>query len=218
MFSRSRQDSSISVGETSTESGGSGTTRRPPQRVSASSPSLRGSPSPSARPLASPPKRLTSEKGQTFTQTSKPPASSRLPISRSLDLKTSKDRTIAPPRIEVPDDVIGITFPGSRRTFFTTKKAEKRIRLEREDCKARLEIALRRAETRSVLHKELEKSEGALELAEFLLMKLAVQENTLRGLSGEATNNKEMENQREEEANLERMKHETVEALMTLSL
>ncbi|CZR68384.1 uncharacterized protein PAC_18283 [Phialocephala subalpina] len=222
MFSKSRRDSGISLGETPTESGVSGTTRRPPQRVSSFSPSLRGSPSPSGRPLASPPERLTSEKGQTFTQTStqtsKPPASSRLPISRFFDLRTSRDRTIAPPRIEVPDDVIPITFPGSRRTFFTTTKAEKRIRLKKVDCEAKVEIALRRAETRSaetssVLHKEWEEGEGALELTECLLMKLAVQENTLRGLSGEATMNKEMGNQREEEANLERMKRETVEVL-----
>jgi len=121
----------------------------------------------------------------------------------------------APLKIQVLDDVIRITPPGSRRTTFKTKKAEKRIRLEREDRKAKLEIrALRRAETRS----GLEKSEGAATVGDFLLRKLAAQEDTLKRLSGEATNSKERVNHREEEANLERMKHETVETLKTLSL
>jgi hypothetical protein len=113
---------------------------------------------------------------------------------------------MAPSKIQVPDDVIRIISPRSRRTTFTTKKAEERIRLEREERKAKLENrALRRAETRSGLHKELEKSEGAATVGDFLLRKLAAQENTLKGLSGEATNSKERVNHLGGEATLERM-------------
>lgn len=50
------------------------------------------------------------------------------------------------------------------------------------------------------------------------LRKLAARENALKGLSGEATNSKEKVNHREGEANLERMRHETVKALKTWSL
>jgi hypothetical protein len=83
----------------------------------------------------------------------------------------------------------------SRLTTFTTKKAEERIRLEREDRKAKLEIrALRRVEPGSGLHKELEKSEGAVTVGDFLLRKLGAQGNTLKGLSLEATNTKERVN------------------------
>ena len=121
---------------------------------------------------------------------------------------------MAPSKIQVPDDVFRITSPGSRQTTFTTKKAEERIRLESEDRKAKLEIrALRRAEAGSGFHKELEKSEGAVMVGDFLLRKLAAQENSLKGLSGEAKSSKERVNHREGEENLERMKHETVEAL-----
>ncbi|KAF8846687.1 hypothetical protein BDZ45DRAFT_699803 [Acephala macrosclerotiorum] len=217
MFSRSRRDSGISMEETSTESGGSNTTRQPPQLVSTSSPSLRGSSGTSCRPVAGAPKRLTSEKGQTFTQTSKPSAF-RLPISQPLDLKTSKDRTITLPRIQIPDDVIKIAFPKPYPTTFTTKNAEERIRLKGEDCKARFATALYRAETRSYLYEELETNESAVTVVECLLRKLAAQENALKGLSGEATNSEERVNDKDGEANLERMKHETVEALWTLSL
>ena len=137
----------------------------------------------------------------------------------SSDLKTSKNRTMAPSKIQVPDDVIRITSPGSRRITFTTKKATERIRLEREERKIKLEIrALCKAEARSGSHKELEKSKGVVTVGDFLLRKLAAQENTLKELSGEATNSKETGNHRGREANLERMKHETVEALRTLSI
>lgn len=81
----------------------------------------------------------------------------------SLDHKTSKNYTIAPPRIQVPDNVFRITSPRSGRTTFTTKTAKERIHLESEDRKAKLEVrALRRAEASSGFHKELEKSEGAV--------------------------------------------------------
>jgi len=121
---------------------------------------------------------------------------------------------MTPSRIQVPDDVFRITSPGSRRTTFTTKKTEERIRLEIEDREAKLKIrALRRSEVGSSFHKELEKSDGAVTVGDFLLRKLAVQENTLKGLSKEAKNSKERVNHREGEKNLERLKHETVEAL-----
>jgi hypothetical protein len=114
---------------------------------------------------------------------------------------------MTPSKIHVPDDVVRITSPGSRRTAFTTKKAEERIRLEREDQKEKLEIrSFRREEAGSGFHKELEMSEGAVRLGYFLLEELAVQENTFKELSGEANSS------REGEANLEKMKHETVEA------
>ena len=126
---------------------------------------------------------------------------------------------MTPSRIQVPDDVFRITSPGSRRTTFTTKKTEERIRLESEDRKTKLKIrALRRAEVGSDFHKELEKSDGAVTVGDFLLRKLAAQENTLMGLSGEAKNSEERVNHREGEKNLETMKHETVEALTLMYL
>jgi len=74
-----------------------------------------------------------------------------------------------PPRIQVPDNVLRMTSPGSCRTTFTTKKAEERSRLESEDRKAKHEIrALRRAEAGSRFHKELEKSDGAVKVGDFL--------------------------------------------------
>ena len=105
-----------------------------------------------------------------------------------------------------------MTSPGSRRTTFTTKKAEERSRLESEDRKAKLEIrALRRAEAGSGFHKELEKSEGAVMVGDFLQRKLE------GGLSGEAKNSKEMVNHREGQEHLERMKHKSVEALALMT-
>lgn len=121
---------------------------------------------------------------------------------------------MASSRIQLPDDVLRITSPISRRTTFTTKKAEERNRLESEDRNAKLEFhALRRAEVGSRYHKELEKSKGAVMVGDFLLRKLAAQENALKGLSGEARNIKEMVNHREGQEDLEKMKHETVEVV-----
>jgi hypothetical protein len=126
---------------------------------------------------------------------------------------------MAPARIQIPDDVFRITPPGSRRTIFTTKKNEERMRLEREDRKAKLEIrALRREEAGSSFHKELEKSESVDKLGDMLLKKLAVQENTFKELSREANSSNERANHKEGEANLEKIKHKTVEALMMLRL
>jgi hypothetical protein len=125
---------------------------------------------------------------------------------------------MAPSRIQVPDDVLGMTSPGSRRTTFTTKKAEERSRLESEDRKAKLEIrALRRAEAGSRFHKELEKSDGAVTVGGFLLRKLAAQENTLKGLSGEGKNSKEMVGHGEGQEHLERMKREALTLMRTYS-
>jgi hypothetical protein len=119
-------------------------------------------------------------------------------------------------RIQVPDDVFRITPPGSRRTIFTTKKNQERIRLEREERKTKLEArALRKGEAGNSLHKELETSESVDKLGEMLLKKLAVQENPFKELSGDANSRNEC---REAEANLEKMKCETIEALMTLRL
>ena len=59
----------------------------------------------------------------------------------------------------------------------------------------------------------MEKSETAATVGDFLLRKLAAHENTSKRLTGEAKNSKESVNPREGEENLERMKHETVEAL-----
>ena len=84
---------------------------------------------------------------------------------------------MTPARIQVPDDVFRITPPGSRRTIFTIKKNEERMRLEREDREAKLEArALRREKAGSSFHKELEASESVDKLGEMLLRKLAVQE------------------------------------------
>jgi hypothetical protein len=126
---------------------------------------------------------------------------------------------MTPARIQVPDDVVRITPPGSRRTIFTTKKNEERMRLEREDRKAKLEIrALRREEAGSNFQKELEKSESVDKLGDMLLRKLAAQENTFKELSREPNSSNERANHREGEANLEKMKYETVEALRILRL
>ncbi len=65
--------------------------------------------------------------------------------------------------------------------------------------------------------KELEKSEGAAIIRELLLRKLAAKENTLKRLSGEATNCREMVDHGEGQERLAKMKRETVEALKSMS-
>jgi hypothetical protein len=93
------------------------------------------------------------------------------------------------------------------------------MRLEREDRKAKMEArALRREEAGSSFHKELEKSESVDKLGETVLRKLAVQENTFKKLSGEANSRSERADHREAEANLEKLKRETVEALTILRM
>ena len=53
-------------------------------------------------------------------------------------------------------------------------------------------------------------------IGDFLLRKLAVQENTFKELSGEANSSNERANHGEGKASLEKMKHETVEAEVIL--
>jgi hypothetical protein len=120
-------------------------------------------------------------------------------------------------RIQLPDNVIRITPRGSRGTIFTTKKDEERIRLEREDRKEKLEIrSQRREEARPEFHKELEMSEGAVRLGDFLLGELAVQENTTKGLLERASSSNDKANNKRGDMNLEKTKYETIEALKTL--
>jgi len=59
----------------------------------------------------------------------------------------------------------------------------------------------------------LEKNNSAVTVGDFLLRKLAAQENTLKGLSGDGKNTREMVDHREKQEHLERMKRETVEAI-----
>jgi hypothetical protein len=107
-----------------------------------------------------------------------------------------------------------VTLLGSRRTTFATKKAKERSCLESKDYKAKLEIrALRRVEARLRFYKGLEKSNSAVTVGDFLLRKLAAQENTLNRLSREGKNSKEMVDYKERQEHLERMKRETVKAL-----
>ena len=120
-------------------------------------------------------------------------------------------------RIQVPDNVFRVTPPGSRRTIFTTQQNEERIRLERDDREAKLKLrALRREKAGPSFRQELEKSDGAIGIRDCLLRKLAAQENTLQELSGEANSSGGRANHRGEEANLEKMRRETVEALKML--
>jgi hypothetical protein len=59
----------------------------------------------------------------------------------------------------------------------------------------------------------LEKSDGAVTVGDFLLRKLAAQENALKGLSGDGKNSKEMVDYGEGQEHLERMKRKTAEAI-----
>jgi hypothetical protein len=115
-------------------------------------------------------------------------------------------------RIQVPDNVFRVTPPGSRRTIFTTQQNEERIRLERDDREAKLKLrALRREKAGPSFRQELEKSDGAIGIRDCLLRKLAAQENASQELSGDGR-----ANHRREEANLEKMRRETEEALEML--
>jgi hypothetical protein len=116
-------------------------------------------------------------------------------------------------RIQIPEHVFGITSPGSRSQRFTTETNEERIRLEKEDQKAKLAIrSLQREKAGPRFHTEMERGEGLVRLRDFFLGELAVQENTelSGGVSDERCNHGGME------VNLERKKHETVKALRTL--
>lgn len=86
-------------------------------------------------------------------------------------------------RISIPNDVVGISRPGSRQRLFTTKDNEERNRLASEDRKAKLEIRYLRREDKSTgthLCQELEKIESVVKLRDFLMTALARQENSLR--------------------------------------
>jgi hypothetical protein len=120
-------------------------------------------------------------------------------------------------RIQVPDNVFRVTPPGSRRTIFTTQQNEERICLERDDREAKLKLrALRREKAGPSFRQELEKSDGAIGIRDFLLKKLAAQENASQDLSGEANSSDGRAKRRGEEANLKKMRRETEEALEML--
>jgi hypothetical protein len=65
-------------------------------------------------------------------------------------------------------------------------------------------------------YKELEKSNGTVTVGDFLLRKLAVQENTLKGLSREGKNSKETVDYRKGQEQLERIKYKTIKALILI--
>ena len=68
-------------------------------------------------------------------------------------------------RITIPNDVVGISRPGSRQRLFTTKNNEERIRWAKEDRKTNLEIRYLRREgnsARTHLYQELEKIESVV--------------------------------------------------------
>lgn len=117
-------------------------------------------------------------------------------------------------RINIPSNVIRISRPGSPRKLLTTKENEDRIRLAKEDRRGKLENRyLRRADElgSTDLCQELENTEGLVRLRDFLLTKLAMHENTLRGLSGGTDTSRDIE------GTLQKIKNETVEALITLT-
>jgi hypothetical protein len=118
-------------------------------------------------------------------------------------------------RINLLNDVLGINHRGSRRRLFTTKDNEERIRLAREDRKEKFEIrSLRRAMTYHF--DEFEKDESVIRVRDFLLMELARQENTIRGLSGKPNNSLCKTEHDGIDRSLARIRSETVEALRTL--
>jgi hypothetical protein len=120
-------------------------------------------------------------------------------------------------RIQEPDNVFRVTPPGSRRTIFTTQQNEERIRLERDDREVKLRLrALRREKAGPSFRQELEKSDGAVGIRDCLLRKLAAQENASQELSGEANSSDGRANHGGEEANFEKMRRETEEALEML--
>ena len=124
--------------------------------------------------------------------------------------------SMVPFRIQIPDHHIRLRSPGSRRTTFTKLRVQGKYCLESEDRKTKLELrARRRAEAGSHFQKEADKSDGMVEVGDLLLGKLAAQENTVQGLFGDAHKNNEMSGHKDRQKHLERMKRETVEAIMT---
>ncbi|KAG4423569.1 MAG: hypothetical protein CL912_19325 [Deltaproteobacteria bacterium] len=116
------------------------------------------------------------------------------------------------PRIQVPPNTLRMTCPESRRRRFTTKENEERILLASEDREAKRELRYRRRQGKSAeshFSKEVEKAKEELELKEGFLKKLAREENTLKGFSGENSKG----NMRDAEPNVQKAKGETTEAL-----
>ena len=116
------------------------------------------------------------------------------------------------PRIQVPPNTLRMTCPESHRRRFTTKENEERIHLASEDRKARLKLRNRRRQDKladNSFSEEVEKAEEELKLKEGFLKKLARKENTKKGFSGEDSKG----NMTDIESNVQRVKHETTEAL-----
>ena len=129
----------------------------------------------------------------------------------------SKDLIMAQPRIQVPPNTLRITCPDARRRRFTTKENEEKIRFANEDRKAKLDLRSRRRQEKSAaisFSEEVEIAEGELEIKECLLRELARQENSLKGLSGSENIGYEKENERQRDLKLQRLNHDTMEALM----
>jgi hypothetical protein len=121
-------------------------------------------------------------------------------------------------RINLPDNIIRISRPRSSRKLLTTKDNEERIYLAKEDRSTKLENRYLRREDSTYNCQELESTEGLVRLRGLLLRKLALQENTLKGLSeGSYTGICKREDHGDIEGKLQRIKYETVEALTTLA-
>lgn len=119
---------------------------------------------------------------------------------------------IMAPRIQVPPNTLWMTCPKSQRQRFTTKENEERVHLASEDRKAKLDLRNRRRQDKSAesrFSEEVEKAEEELKLKECFLKKLARNENTEKGFSGVDSKG----NMTDIESNVQRVKHETVEAL-----
>ncbi len=92
------------------------------------------------------------------------------------------------PRIQVPPDILRMTCPESRQRRFTTKENEKKIHLASGNQRARLKFRNRRRQGKlaeSYFSEEVEKAEEELKLKEGFLKKIARNENTEKGFSGE---------------------------------
>jgi hypothetical protein len=121
-------------------------------------------------------------------------------------------------RINILSNIIQISYPRSSRKLLTTKNNEERIYLAKEDRSTKLENRYLRREDSTYLRQELESTEGLVRLRGLLLKKLALQENTLKGLSeGSYTRICKREDHGDIEGKLQRIKYETVEALTTLA-
>src|SRR5450432_2171863 len=115
-------------------------------------------------------------------------------------------------RINIPSNIIQISYPRSSRKLLTTKNNEERIYLAKEDRSTKLENRYLRREDSTYLRQELESTEGLVRLRGLLLKKLALQENTLKGLSeGSYTGICKREDHGDIEGKLQRIKYKTIE-------